>query len=60
MSEIIKFIVDYEAEGEPVVYKVDEEAIKFERNEDGVFECNMNFNMHVATEVELEEYRNRH
>jgi hypothetical protein len=59
MSGVIKFIVDYEVEGEPVVYKVDEEAIKLKRNKDGVFGWDMNFNMHVATEEEIEEYENK-
>ena len=59
MSETIKFVGDYKVEGKPVVYKVDEEIIEFKRNEDGGFGWDMHFNMHVATEVELEEYKKR-
>lgn len=59
MGEIINFIVDYDVEGAPVVYKVDEEAINLKRNKDGVFGWDMNFNMHVATEEEIEEYENK-
>lgn len=59
MEQLVKFIVDYEVGGESVVYKVDDEVMKFERNGKSRFEWNINFNMHVATEEELEEYKNR-
>lgn len=59
MARAIRFIVDYEVEGVPVVYKVDEETINVERSRDGGFELNMGFNMHVATEEELKEYKER-
>jgi hypothetical protein len=54
---LISFLVVYETYGKPVVYKVDETFMKSEMTKAGAFEIHMEFDMHEATEEELEEYK---
>jgi hypothetical protein len=57
MAELFKFFIDYKPEGSPVGYKVDEITdVSIEKDKDVRFIQNLKFNMHEATEEELEEY----
>lgn len=56
---LINFLVEYKVGGDPVVYKVDELSMKYEINKEGALETTVEFDMHIATEEELEEYQKR-